>query len=272
MKIGFIGAGNMATAIINGMIAHQFIEPLDIAVFDISEKQTAKLRAKHPVFVAASQTELIEKCEFIILAIKPVYMKEVLIKATPDAKGKKFISIATGWSVQMLSKTLHEPTAKVLRCMPNTPLMVGEGFTAICEDTSFSNADLAWVQSLFDTLGSVEIIPERLFDAIVAVSGSASAYVFVFIEALIDAGIKFGLPRDIATKACEQTVLGAAKMLQETGEHPAKLKDMVCSPGGTTIEAIVSLENNGFRHAIIQAATACEKKSKELSIATGDKA
>ena len=165
----------------------------------------------------------------------------------------------------MLQSALNESSASVLRCMPNTPLMVGEGFTALCDDTSFESADMDYVKALFETLGKVAVLPERLFDAVVAVAGSAPAYVFVFVEALIDAGIKLGLPRDIATKACEQTVLGAAKLLIETGEHPAKLKDMVCSPGGTTIEAIASLEHSGFRNAIIQAATVCADKSMKLS-------
>jgi pyrroline-5-carboxylate reductase len=270
MKIGCIGAGNMATAIIGGMIAKRFLMPEDIAVYDISEAQTAKAVAKYGVRAAASQKELIEQCEFLILAVKPVYMKDVLVQASPVAGGKKFISIAAGWTVQMLKAALNNPNAAILRCMPNTPLMVGEGFTALCEDTSFSKEDLAWARALFESLGSAVVLPERLFDAIVAVSGSSPAYVFVFVEALIDAGIKLGLPRDVATKACEQTVLGAAKMLLETGEHPARLKDMVCSPGGTTIEAIASLENNGFRNAIIQAASACAAKSKALARPSDD--
>ncbi len=258
----------MATAMISGMIAAQFAVPQDIAVFDISQAQMAKLEKQYPLYLAASQEDLIANCEYIVLAVKPVYLRGVLEAASPVAKDRKFISIAAGWTVAMLTKTLDAPDAKVLRCMPNTPLMVGEGFTAICEYTSFSTQDLAWVKSLFEALGSVAVLPERLFDAIVAVAGSAPAYVFVFVEALIDAGIKLGLPRDIATKACEQTVLGAARLLLETGEHPAKLKDMVCSPGGTTIEAIASLENNGFRHAVIQAATAAAEKSKAMSKAS----
>lgn len=265
MKIGFIGAGNMATAIIGGMIAQSFLEPEDISIYDISKEQMAKVEKQHSIIVTASQNELIDKCEFIVLAVKPVYMMNVILHVEDYGDGKKFISIATGWTVNMFNRQRYLSKAKILRCMPNTPLMVGEGFTAICEDTSFSQEDIAWVQSLFESLGKTAILPERLFDAIVAVSGSAPAYVFVFVEALIDAGIKLGLPRDIATKACEQTVLGAAKMLMETGEHPAKLKDMVCSPGGTTIEAIASLENSGFRNAIIQAAAACARKSEALS-------
>lgn len=270
MKIGFIGAGNMATAIIGGMIAKHFLHPQDIAVYDISERQTAKLTALYPVQAAASQEELIADSEFVVLAVKPVYMKGVLHQASPYAGGKKFISIAAGWTVSMLTKALNHPDARILRCMPNTPLMVGEGFTALCEETSFSKEDVEWVKSLFGALGKAALLPERLFDAIVAISGSSPAYVFVFAEALIDAGIRLGLPRDIATIACEQTMLGAAKMLLETGEHPAKLKDMVCSPGGTTIEAIASLESSGFRSAVIQAATACAEKSKALSKASAE--
>jgi len=264
MKIGFIGAGNMATAILGGMITTGFLPPQEIAIFDISAQQTEKLQKQYGVHTAKSQDELISECEFIVLAVKPVYMKDVLKKAKPYAKGKKFISIAAGWTVSMLQSALNEPSANILRTMPNTPLMVGEGFTALCEDTSFSADDISWVKSLFASLGSAAVLPERLFDAIVAVSGSSPAYVFIFTEALIDAGIKLGLPREIAIKACEQTILGAAKMLLETREHPAKLKDMVCSPGGTTIEAIASLEKDGFRHAIIDAASACAAKSKAL--------
>ena len=265
MKIGFIGAGNMASAIIAGLTAKKFVQADEIAVYDVSETQTQKAVERFSVHAAATQEELIKTCEFIVLAVKPVYMKDVLKKASPFAAGKKFISIATGWSVNMLETAVNSEDAAVLRCMPNTPLMVGEGFTAICEDTSFGKEDLFFAQALFETLGTVAVLPERLFDAIVAVSGSAPAYVFVFVEALIDAGIKLGLPRDVATKACEQTVLGSAKLLIETGEHPAKLKDMVCSPGGTTIEAIASLENSGFRSAIIQAAAVCADKSRKLS-------
>ena len=265
MKIGFIGAGNMASAIIGGMMATAFAAPSDVAVYDISEAQMEKVANQYKVTALRSQRELVESCEFIVLAVKPVYMKDVLSKAALYSAEKKFISIAAGWTVQMLKDALSVPSAQILRCMPNTPLMVGEGFTALCEDTTFSKADIAWVQSLFESLGTASILPERLFDAIIALSGSSPAYVFVFAEALIDAGIRLGLPRDIATKACEQTMLGAAKMLLETGEHPAKLKDMVCSPGGTTIEAIAALEENGFRNAIIQAATACAEKSRALS-------
>lgn len=270
MKIGFIGAGNMATAIIGGMIAKAFLQPQEIAVYDISPQQIAKLTALYPVEVLPSQEDLILKCEFIVLAVKPVYMKGVLKQAAHAANGKKFISIATGWTMEMLTNALREPATKILRCMPNTPLLVGEGFTALCEETSFTTEDAEWVKSLFELLGKAAVLPERLFDAIVAVSGSSPAYVFVFVEALIDAGIKLGLPREIAAKAIVQTVLGSAKMLLETGEHPARLKDMVCSPGGTTIEAIASLEANGFRNAIIQAATACAEKSKALSKASAE--
>lgn len=265
MKIGFIGAGNMAGAIISGLVAKQFVKPQDIAVFDVSDAQMQKTVKNYGVIAMASQDELVHNSEFIVLAVKPVYMEQVLKQASPLADGKKFISIAAGWTVNMLTDALSAEHAELLRCMPNTPLMVGEGFTALCEDTSFAAEDLNWAKALFGTLGQVAVLPERLFDAVIAVAGSAPAYVFVFVEALIDAGIKLGLPRDIATKACEQTVFGAAKLLIETGEHPAKLKDMVCSPGGTTIEAIASLENNGFRNAIIQAASACAVKSETLS-------
>ena len=171
MKIGFIGAGNMASAIISGLVAKEFINPQDIAVYDVAQEQMEKAVDLYSVYAAASQDELITSCEFIVLAVKPVYMKTILKQAALLANKKKFISIATGWSVKKIVTMLNTTSAGVLRCMPNTPLMVGEGFTTICTDTSFSKEDISWVTALFETLGTVALLPETLFDAVIAVAG-----------------------------------------------------------------------------------------------------
>jgi len=266
MKLGFIGAGNMATAILKGVIGKGFLKPEEIAIFDVSPAQCEKLSEQFPIHVAQSQEELIESCDHILLAVKPIYLKRVLEKAQPLASGKDFISIAAGWTFAMLTEILNaESGARVLRTMPNTPAMVGAGFTALCEQTTLTDESFAWSLELFQTLGEVAVLPETLFDAVVALTGSSPAYVFIFIEAMADAAVKLGMPRALAYRAAAQAVMGSAKMVLDTDEHPAKLKDMVCSPAGTTIEAVASLERDGFRSAVIDAMTACAEKSRAMS-------
>ncbi|HNW86153.1 MAG TPA: pyrroline-5-carboxylate reductase [Candidatus Limiplasma sp.] len=262
MKLGFIGAGNMATAILKGVIGKGFLPPEEIAVFDVSPAQCDKLAEQFPLHVAESQEELIAACDVILLAVKPIYLKRVLEKAKPLASGKDFISIAAGWTFAMLTDILDEQSgARVLRTMPNTPAMVGAGFTALCEQTTLTDESFAWAMEMFKTLGEVAVLPESLFDAVVAVTGSSPAYVFMFIEAMADGAVKLGMPRALAYRAAAQAVLGSAKMVLDTDEHPAKLKDMVCSPGGTTIDAVASLERDGMRSAIIDAMSVCAQKS-----------
>ena len=174
------------------------------------------------------------------------------------------VSIAAGWSADRL-KAVIGADKKVLRLMPNTPLMVGEGMTVFEVPHSVSDDEYAFIENIFSSIGLVEQAPEKLMDAVTAVSGSGPAYVFLFIEALADAGVLCGLPRAQALKLASQTVLGAAKMVLETGSHPGALKDTVCSPGGTTIEAVKSLENDGLRAAVINAAEKCAIKSRSMS-------
>ena len=265
-KLGFIGAGNMGSAILGGVIGHGFLQADEIAVFDVSSEQCAKLQGKYGVTIAASERELIESSECVLLAVKPVYLKDVLEQAKPYANGKRFISIAAGWTFGMLTAILDKQSgARVLRVMPNTPAMVGEGFTALCEETTLTPEEFAWAKALFDTLGETVVLPERLFDAVVAVSGSSPAYIYMMIEAMADAAVALGMPRALAYRAAAQATLGSAKMVLETGEHPAKLKDDVCSPAGTTIDAVRTLEREGFRSAVMDAMIACADKSKAMS-------
>ncbi len=266
MKLGFIGAGNMATAILHGVLESGFLEPGEIAVYDVNVAQSEKFAAGKPIRIAETQEELVNACDRVLLAVKPVYMEAVLKKARPMAAGKDFISIAAGWTFAMLTAILNgESGARVLRVMPNTPAMVGEGFTAICEQTTLTSESFEWAMGLFATLGEVAVLPESQFDAVVALTGSSPAYVFMFIEAMADAAVALGIPRAMAYRAAAQAVLGSARMVLETGEHPASLKDKVCSPGGTTIEAVASLERDGFRSAVIDAMLACAEKSRSLS-------
>lgn len=268
MKVGFIGVGNMGGAIMRGAFQSGFLTPYETMAYDVSEKQLTALTEAYPIQVAESNAQLAKECEWIILAVKPVYMRGVLDEIQKYVHNRKVISIAAGWTMDMLIDALgKDNSAQVLRVMPNTPALVGEGYTALCEETTFTKQAMIWAKELFSTLGMVQVLPERLFDAVVAVSGSSPAYVFMFIEAMADAAVKQGMPRKMAIQAAAQAVLGSAKMVLETKEHPAALKDNVCSPAGTTIEAVETLERKGFRAAIMEAMDVCARKNRKMAAA-----
>ena len=212
-----------------------------------------------------SAIDLVQQSDMIILAVKPHYIRGVIDDVRPALEGKAVISIAAGWTVDMLADALEDTGATYLRVMPNTPAMVGEGMTALCDDSTFSKDDFAFAKGIFDAVGRTVILPERLFDGVIAISGSSPAYVFMMIEAMADAGVREGLPRACAYEMASQAVLGSALMVLSSGTHPASLKDAVCSPGGTTIEAVEELERKGFRGAIMDAMKACADKSREMS-------
>lgn len=265
MKIGFIGAGNMGGAILKGALAKGFLQAEEVMIYDISA-ELCESWYNTKVQIVDSNTALAQKCEWIVLAVKPVFLGAVLNEIVPYLNnGKKVVSIAAGWSLDMLTAKIGDSGAKLLRVMPNTPALVGEGLLALCEETTLNNDDFVWAQKLFGTLGVVQIVPERLMDAVIAVSGSSPAYVFMFIDAMADAAVKLGMPRQMAIHSAAQAVLGSAKMVLDTGLHPAVLKDQVCSPGGTTIEAVQVLEENGMRGAVIKAMVACADKSKQMT-------
>jgi len=270
MKIGFIGGGNMGGAILMGALKKGFLSPEEAMVFDINAKLMDTWKQKFGVQVAQSNAELASACEWIVLAVKPVFLQGVLEEIKPALTAeKKVISIAAGWSVQMLSDALGDGGAQLLRVMPNTPALVGAGMTALCEETSLTEKDFAWAEQLFATLGVVQKIPERLIDAVISVSGSSPAYVFMFIDAMADGAVKLGMPRAMAIEAAAQAVFGAAKMVLDTHQHPAILKDQVCSPGGTTIEAVQALEEGGMRAAVMKAMTVCAEKNRQMTNSKG---
>jgi len=265
MKIGFIGAGNMGGAILQGALDKGFLSSDEVTVYDISA-DIQKRWDNAGIHIASTDIELVQSCEWIVLAVKPVFLAGVLKNIVPVLnENKKVISTAAGWSIQMLMDAMGESGAKLLRVMPNTPALVGEGLLALCEETTLCAEDYVWAQKLFATLGVVQIIPERLMDAVIAVSGSSPAYVFMFIDAMADAAVKLGMPRQMAISSAAQAVLGSAKMVLDTKMHPAVLKDQVCSPGGTTIEAVQVLEENGMRGAVMKAMCACAEKSKAMT-------
>lgn len=264
--IGMIGTGNMGSAILRGIVDADYVKPHQIIAFDSNSRRLNELEEDIPgVMIARDNLEVAEKADLIILAIKPIYVRELIDEIRSRLNGKAVLSIAAGWTVSMLENALYGTTATYLRVMPNTPALVGEGMTAICDDTTFTDEDFNYAKGIFDSVGKTKVLPERLFDGVVAVSGSSPAYVYMMIEAMADAAVKQGIPRVYAYEMAAQSVLGSALMVLSSGTHPAALKDAVCSPGGTTIEAVEALEKNGFRAAIMEAMDACARKSREMS-------
>ena len=265
-KIGMIGTGNMGTAILRGIVEAGYVRSSMITAYDASAKRMKEVAEDIPGIVLASGcAEVAEASDLIILAVKPIYVQDVIDEIHDVLNGKKVLSIAAGWTVEMLSKALEETGATYMRVMPNTPALVGEGMTALCDDSTFEKEDFDYAKGIFDAIGKTKVLPERLFDGVVAISGSSPAYVYMMIEAMGDAGVKEGLPRAYAYEMAAQSVLGSALMVLSSGTHPAALKDAVCSPGGTTIEAVEELERKGFRAAIMDAMTACAEKNREMS-------
>lgn len=264
MKIGFIGLGNMATAMIGGIIGKGLYQSVDI-IGSAKTAQTAERVAKKYGIDAGTDNKKVAECaDVIVLAVKPVFLPEVIaeIKDIVD-KDKLVISIAAGKSIEWIEGLFGKPL-RLVRCMPNTPALVGEACTCVCLKEDAADKDRALVISLMESFGKASVLPERLMDAFTGVAGSSPAYVFLFLEALADAAVCAGIPRNQAYEFAAQSVLGSAKLMLETGMHPAQLKDMVCSPGGTTIEAVKVLEEKGLRAAVIDAVCACVDKSKGL--------
>ena len=264
--IGMIGTGNMGSAILRGIVDASYVKASQIIAFDASSRRMNELEEDIPgIQLARDCLEVAEKADLIILAVKPIYVKDVIGEIHSALNGKAVLSIAAGWTVNMLENALYGTSATYLRVMPNTPALVGEGMTALCDNTTFSKEDFNYAKGIFDSIGKTKVLPERLFDGVVAVSGSSPAYVYMMIEAMADAAVKEGIPRVYAYEMAAQSVLGSALMVLSSGTHPAALKDAVCSPGGTTIEAVEELERKGFRAAIMDAMDACARKSRELS-------
>ena len=264
MKLGFIGTGNMAGAIMGGIIRRGIIAPEEIIGSDISEAGRERARKEHGIQVTADNRRAAKESEVLILSVKPQFYAETIAEIRDCIREEQLIiTIAPGKTLAWLEEQFQKPV-KIVRTMPNTPALVGEGMTAACPNRYVTDEEKDYALELLGAFGRVEIVPERLIDAVVAVSGSSPAYVFMFIEAMADAAVSEGMPRLQAYQFAAQAVYGSAKMVMETGKHPGELKDMVCSPAGTTIEAVRVLEERGFRSAVIEAMKACADISRNL--------
>jgi pyrroline-5-carboxylate reductase len=264
MKIGFIGAGNMGTALIKTIAGSGMIKPENIFIYDIDTVKASQLAEQLGVTLAGGNSEVAANSDIIILAVKPAYIKSALEGCKAEfTSSKVLVSIAVGVPIKLYKSILGED-AKVIRTMPNTPAMVGEGMTLVACDKNVTAEEKKLVMKLLECVGKVDELDEKLMSEVTALTGSSPAYVFMFIEAMADAAVLSGIPRALSYKLAAQAVLGSAKMVLETGLHPGELKDMVCSPAGTTIEAVRVLENAGFRSAVIEAMGECTNRAREI--------
>lgn len=265
MKIGFIGLGNMAEAMIGGMLSKGLVQPGDIIGSAKTSATINKIKDRFNITTVLDNVKVAESADILFLAVKPIFLDEVIAEiktaVRPDAL---VVSIAAGRDLNYLKGTFDRPELKLVRCMPNTPALVLEGCTGVCTGEGVSEEELNRVVELLSSFGKAIVVPERLMDVVVGVSGSSPAYVFMFIEAMADEAVAEGMPRKQAYEFAAQAVLGSAKLVLETGKHPGELKDMVCSPGGTTIQAVKVLEEKGMRAAVMDAMEACIAKSRNL--------
>ena len=263
MKIGFIGCGNMGSAMIRGILSSGLAAREDISAAARTQESQNRIREELGIGCASNE-EVAASSDLLVLAVKPQVYENVISQIRTCVKDSVIIvSVAPGKSLAWL-KDQFGRDLKIVRAMPNTPAIVGEGMSGLTPNESVTDEDLALVLRLFESFGKALSVPEHLLDVVTAVSGSSPAYVFLFLEAMADGAVALGMPRAQALRFAAQAVLGSAKMLLETGMHPGALKDMVCSPGGTTIEAVRVLEEKGFRSSVIEAELACARKARGM--------
>lgn len=257
-SIGFIGAGKMAEALISKLGS-----PKKIIASDISSKRLSYIKKKYKVKTTRDNCEVFAKAKLIILAVKPQNIRDVICDMRDVRRGALFISIVAGIPLKYLQKKL--PGVPVVRAMPNNPALVGMGVTAVAKGEGVSRAQLKKAEAVFKAVGEVVEVKEKLMDAVTGLSGSGPAYVYQLIESLAQGGYAVGLPRNISAKLAVMTVLGAAYTVLKTGKSPAELREMVTSPGGTTIEGLNALKQGKFSKALIEAVLAASRKSKKLT-------
>lgn len=264
MNIGFIGAGNMARAIIGGILEKQVVTSAEVHASDASEIARVKAAEDFGIATFASNEEVAAWADIVVLAVKP-FMLETVIDGIADviSPNTTVVSIAAGKTLEWLDQAFGMEL-KLVRVMPNTPALVGEGASGICANKHVTEEELQAVITMFRSIGIVEQLSEPMIDVIGAVAGSTPAYVAMFIEALADAAVAEGMPRAQAYKIAAQAVMGSGKLALESGKHPGELKDMVCSPAGTTIEGVQVLEHRGMRAAVMEAIRAAIEKTRRL--------
>ncbi|OCG60584.1 pyrroline-5-carboxylate reductase [Gilliamella sp. Nev3-1] len=264
-KIGFIGLGNMGNAILQGILGSNIVPGTQIYVYDHHPEKGQVLNQTYSVNNLDSARDVAREADIVFIAVKPNVIVDVLVDIQKELKKNTIvISIAAGVTIKTIAKCVGYEQ-KIIRVMPNTPALVNAAMCSITPNTEITDEELSAVQQLLNCIGETEVVPEDLIDAVIGASGSSPAFVFMFIEALADGAVKSGLSRKQAYKFAAQAVLGSAKLLLETGKHPGELKDMVCSPAGTTIEGVQMLEAKGFRSAVIDAVEATVNKSKYLA-------
>ena len=261
-KLGFIGVGNMGEAVLKGVISSNKVAKGNIFVRNSSENSTKRVAERNGVRVADSSKDLVKECDVVFLGVKPYLVASVLEEIKVELEGKIVISMAAAVEIKDIESIV--PSAKVVRIMPNTPVEVGAGVVGVSVGHNIEPTEVEYVLSLFSDLGLSEVIAEKDMAGLTALSGSGPAYGYLFIEALADGAVLNGLHRETAYRLAAHTVIGAAKMVLETGEHPGKLKDNVCSPSGSTIEAVRILEEKNFRSAVIECEKACFEKLIEM--------
>ncbi len=263
-KIGFIGSGNMARAMIKGLVTSNKINKNNIYVSNVNEKSLKEINYLFEVNTSTSNETIARECDIIFLCTKP-NKYEYICKSIDNAidSSKIIISIAPGQNIEKVSGYFTKDI-KVFSSMPNTPAKVLQGMSAVCAPVSATNEETDFVLSLFRCFGDAELIDESLMNAVIATSGSSPAFIYILIEAMADASVSMGMPRDKAIKFVANAVLGSAKMVLEDDDHVAKLKDNVCSPGGTTIKGVLKLEETGFRQSIQQAMQEVYNKANQM--------
>lgn len=264
IKIGFIGCGNMARAMIKGVLSAGLTAGENIYATDSSQEVLSSMEKNYGINTLMDNKQLVVNVDIVIFAVKPNILDSV-IDEIKDNIGEDLllVSIAAGKTIATIEKSFGKKI-KLVRTMPNSGVQVGEGMSAICSNSNVSESELRLVVDIFNSFGKTELLEEKYFDGITAVSGSSPACVYMFIEALADAAVRTGIPRNKAYTIAAQTLLGSAKTVLETGKHPGELKDMVCSPAGTSIEAVYQLENGNFRGTIMKAIEAAADKSKNM--------
>lgn len=263
-KLGVIGFGKMGRAIVSGMFKKNSISASQVIGCDLSPKIRTSINQELGVEMLSDPKEIATRCDIILLSVKPFHIASVCEEISHLINPNHLlISVAAGISTAFMEKRLPKNSA-VIRVMPNTPALINEGMSVLSKGQFVSEEQLELATKMFNAVGDVATVEEPLMDAVTAISGSGPAYMFLMLEAMADAGLKMGLKKDVATKLATQTMLGAAKLVKETGEMPAKLKDDVTTPAGTTIEGLVELEHGNFRSTVINAILKAKERSTQL--------
>lgn len=263
MNIGFIGCGNMGGAIIRGLLAAGTCKKEEIYASAKTMATCEKIVNELGIYTSIDSRDVANQADIIFICVKPIVFDEVLAGIANECRGKIVISVAAGKSIAKMEEILGKD-AKVVRSMPNTPALVLEAMSAVCVNSNITAEDMEVVLPLFKSFGECEVVSESLMDVVVGISGSSPAYVYMFIEALAQGACAEGMNSAVAMKFAAQAVMGSAKMVLESGKHPAKLRDEVCSPAGTTIDGVLKLDELGFKNVVIEGERTVIEKSRRL--------